>query len=160
MKPISTIVLSTLILLLAACASAGTSSLTQRLGSIDIDNADAAGFAMDVSASTISFPTDGTATLTLKDSRSGTAVATREFGWRRGDKLLKLTEPDAVNEWVRANKAGADTLAFELKPFPLVSGSGEQRMIITSMYEGKEIGTSTSLFYVCATQVTRTPCGQ
>lgn len=158
MKSISAVALSTLVLLLGACASAGISPMAQRLNSID--NPDAAGFAMDVSGSTISFPADGSATLTLKDSRSGTAVATREFGWHRTDSLLKLTEPKAVNDWVLANNAGADTLAFELKPFPLSSGSGEQRMVITSMYEGKELGSSSSVFYVCNTQVSRTPCGR
>jgi hypothetical protein len=189
MKPITAVGITTLLLSLSGCATTGNSKAYARCtglpakqdceiggeisgswgGSKDLgplagqllaaaEVIDAAQFTLDVGGSTISYPSTGTATLILKNA-SGTVIATRDFGWRRAGTVVRLADPDAVNTWALA-RSGVQTLDYKLKPFPLIAGYGEQRIVVRSLYEGVETASSSSSFYRCTIYPSPYSCAQ
>lgn len=124
------------------------------------DVADAAQFAIDVSGSTIVYPSTGTVTLILKNSDTGVVLAMRDFSWARTGSLLKLSHPDAVNDWALAAGGDANELTYKLANFPMNSGYGEQIVSVASTYEGTVTASATSTYYRCTSYPSPYQCMQ
>lgn len=123
-------------------------TLAQKMA-IAADVADAAQFSIDVSGSTILYPATGIVTLTLKNTASGTTLATTDFDWTRSGSIIKLTDPDAVNNWALASGGSANELSYKIKPFPMSSGYGQQVISVQSTYEGNVTASASSTYYRC-----------
>lgn len=134
-------------------------SLAQRV-MVAADVADAAQFSIDVSGSTIAYPATGTVTLVLKNADTGIVRATQVFNWTRSGNLLKLSNPDAVNDWALANGGDANELTYKLNRFPMNSGYGEQLISVKSKYEDTVTASATSTYYRCTTYPSPYQCMQ
>lgn len=108
---------------------------------------DAAQYSLDVSGSTVPYPSSGWMTVYLKDSAKGYVVASADFAWSRSGNLIRAKDPDAINAWAYANAGTADTVAYELHKFTSSYGPGMQTIAGASSYEGVRITSYQTNFY-------------
>ena len=113
------------------------------------DVADAAQFSIDVSGSTITYPDSGIVTLMLKNRSTGVVRATKDFSWIRSGSILKLADPDSVNNWALSSGGDANEITYSLKRFQVNSGYGEQVISVASKYEDVVTAAATSTYYRC-----------
>lgn len=121
---------------------------------------DAADFEIDVSGSTISYPSTGKVTLTLKDRSTGAVQAARQFDWVRTNNILRLDDPDAVNVWAASEGGSANDLSYKLARFDSAAPPGEHVISTKSKYLGQVTATSTSHFSICTPYPSPYPCMQ
>jgi hypothetical protein len=124
------------------------------------DVADAALFEIDVSGSTIPYPASGTTTLTLKDTITGVVQAAAQFAWYRIGSIIRLSDPDAVNNWALANGGSANELSYQMTPFSAANIYGEHSISVASKYAGQTTAAATSTFYRCSTYPSPYQCMQ
>jgi len=120
---------------------------------------DAAHFEIDVSGSTVAFPTTGDVLLSLVDTRNGTVTAKRQYAWRRTGVTLRLADPDAVNAWAAASGGSADELRYTLNPFFVGAAPGPNTIATASRYRGVRRAASVSDFNVCTKYPSPHQCG-
>lgn len=108
---------------------------------------DAAQFAMDISGSTIPYPSSGTGTVFLKNSATGTVVAARSFNWIRSGNIIRAQSPDAINSWAYSNIGNSDSVSYELSRFNSNYGPGLQTIASTGRYEGTTVAAHSATFY-------------
>lgn len=96
---------------------------------------DAGSYSLDVSGSTIPFPTGGNMVVTLKDSETGSTIAAQTFAWTRVGTVITASNPDSINSWAYAYAGLADTVSYELASFRSAYGPGLQTIAANSYYE-------------------------
>jgi len=101
---------------------------------------DAAQFAIDVSQSTVSIPNSGLVSIALVDSSTGAVQAATTWGWTKVGAELKLSNPDALNDWAMTHGGTADSLKYALLPFETTAGT----FAVSVEYEGAAYATSTA----------------
>ena len=116
--------------------------------------ADAAQFEVDVSGSTIPYPSTGTVNIILTNSSTGTTVAAHVFGWTKSGNIIRLSDPNGVNTWATANAGSADTVTYRMVKFQSNYAPGNQTIAVKSKYEGVVKASATTTFEAC------TPPGQ
>lgn len=112
--------------------------------------ADAAQFVVDVSGSTVPYPSQGTVTVSLVESSTGTVQASRLFDWTRSGNTIRLVDPNAVNAWAAANGGSADAMRYRLTKFQSDYGLGSQTIAVSSAYEGVTNASAVSTFESCS----------
>lgn len=126
------------------------SPIYQRLAALAVSEIpDAALFEIDLSGSSVTYPSTGNVTLTLYDSAGGVAVAARQFSWYRSGTVLRLTDPDSANAWAAAEGGSANELRYALATVSANANPGEQIISVASRYEGATTASASSTFTVC-----------
>lgn len=97
---------------------------------------DAADFTMDVSGSTVPFPSTGSMNIILTDSSTGIIQGSHVFPWVRTGTVIRLQNADAVNDWVIANAGTTDTIDFKIVPFAANLDPGPQTLAVAAKNEG------------------------
>lgn len=120
---------------------------------------DAADFELDVSGSSFSYPASGAVTLILTDRATNSIQAARQFGWVRTGTILRLADPDAVNDWAAAEGGTANDLTYKLAPVS-ARVPGEHFASIKTRYDGVVRATATTTFTVCTKHPSPYPCMQ
>lgn len=114
---------------------------------------DAALFEIDVSGSSIGFPSSGLVTMTLVDTTTNVTIAAQQFPWTKVGGALKLSDPDAVNSWAVEKGGTADEMRYTLARFNASAPAGDNVISGTSKYQGVATASFTSRFSACQTKV-------
>lgn len=115
------------------------------------DIPDASLFEIDVSGSTITYPSSGQATLTLVDNTTNTVIAARQFAWYRSGNTLRLSDPDSVNTWAATEGGAANELRYSLPRMVTSAPPGPNVIAVKSIYQGSQTASATSEFTACTT---------
>lgn len=107
---------------------------------------DAGSYQLDVSGSTIPYPSNGTMVVTLKNSASGNVVAAQTFQWTRTGSVISASHPDSINNWAYSYAGAADSISYELSQFRSAYGSGLQTIAASSYYESTRGAGFTATF--------------
>ncbi len=99
-------------------------------------NIDASQFKLDVSGSTVTYPLSGTVTISLIDSSNNSVQAAKLFNWYRTGTSVLLADPASVNSWSEANAGSADSVKYNITPFPSMYGPGDHTLSVASKYSG------------------------
>jgi hypothetical protein len=88
-------------------------------------SSDFSSLSMDISGSTVTFPSSGGITLTLHDDLHGTTLASGVFSWVRSGSRIYLADPASANGWAAPYAEDADRVSFQLDDFasPVLSGT-------------------------------------
>ncbi|WP_162349639.1 hypothetical protein [Pseudoxanthomonas gei] len=97
---------------------------------------DAAQFSLALQGTNVGLPTNGLVTIKLMDSGTGTMHAAGAFPWRLVGGSIVLANPDSVNSWAYASASGADSIGYELHPFPVTGASAANVLSMSVNYEG------------------------
>lgn len=121
------------------------SPTTPTLEGIDVEaeTFDAALWEISLSGSNVDVPSYGTALLKLIDSSTNAVIASQNFGWYRSGYVLRLSNPDAVNNWAIDNAGTADTISYETAPFMTSENVGTNNLAMTDKYDNEQLGTAT-----------------
>lgn len=114
------------------------------------DIPDASLFEIDVTGSTISYPTNGLVTLTLVDTNTSVVTAAKQFSWYRSGNILRLSDPNAVNSWATSNGGTANELRYTLERMTTSAAVGPNTISVKSKYQGVQTASATSQFTVCS----------
>lgn len=109
----------------------------------------AADFSIDVSGSTIAYPTSGQVTVTLSVSSTGAVEAVGVFPWIRTGSVIRLSDPGSVDAWAISNSGDADSMAYDLVPFEANFADGSNTIAATSYFQGAATASSASEFTYC-----------
>lgn len=110
---------------------------------------DAADFVLDVSGSTVHYPSTGRVTLTLIDRSTDVVQAARQFDWVRNGSILRLVDPDTVNAWAATEGGTANDLTYKLARFETGAPPGDHIASVKSKYQGQVTASATTHFSVC-----------
>lgn len=114
------------------------------------DTMDASDFELNVSGSTIPYPSTGTVTISLVDSGNGAVQAAKLFAWTRIGEVIRLSNPSAVNAWATNNRGSSDSIKYDITPFNSIYGQGEQTMTVSAKYQGVTKASSTTTVTGCS----------
>jgi len=124
---------------------------------------DAGAYELDVTGSTIPYPSKGTMMVTLQRSADASTVSAKQFSWVRVGNVIRATDPDAINEWAYANAADADSVGYAIDPFRSNYAPGLQTIAAASKYEGATETSFSETFLAgagCTPSHTNQPCHQ
>lgn len=107
---------------------------------------DASAFSMNISGSTITYPSTGQVTITITNSSSNSVVAAQTFSWVRTGNTLVLANPAAVNAWASGISSAADEVSYQLVPFEAQAAAGNNTIVAASVYQGQTTASASSTF--------------
>lgn len=108
---------------------------------------DASAMSIDVSGSTVGFPSSGNATLTIKTGSN--VIASKTFGWTKSGDTLHFTNPSSIDSWLEGSGATiSSTLDYSLANIAVSAVEGENvvssRVKMYSTYIASASGSFTA----------------
>lgn len=94
--------------------------IVERSASTDFSN-----LSIDVSGSTIAFPSYGQLNISLVAEDAGTTLASGTFAWVRSGSRISLVDPAAANAWALPYAEVATRVNFALDDFSTAEASGQ-----------------------------------
>ncbi|MDG2523803.1 hypothetical protein P6166_00315 [Stenotrophomonas sp. HITSZ_GD] len=107
---------------------------------------DAALWEMDTAGSQIPYPATGTVSVMLMRSADNVVVAAQTFSYVKSGTIVRLADPDAVNNWAYANAGDADSIKYETAPFVSMF-QGEKTTSIAAKYASEQQASFSATVY-------------
>lgn len=137
--------------------ASATSASTTSTSAVDISGSiasadsnvtlDAAAMTIDVSSSTVGFPSSGTTTLRIV-SNSGALIGSRSFGWSRSGGMLYFSDPSAINSWLQSSGAPLATsrIDYALDNLNVAITEGENYVAATVEMYSEPVASGSSSY--------------
>lgn len=114
----------------------GGTFLVQKSGGTGTVPIDVSSTRISVAGSTVLLQPTGMVTLRALNSTSGVTVGVMSTAWIRVGDEIRFTSPAAVNAWGNS-MFGADSLEFQLDPFPAITTPGENAISARLIHAGQ-----------------------